>query len=155
VELSSDLVTEPAGRDFIMPRVSYAFFFTSAVCGLFGMVWGLWMGASQDHATFPAHAHLNLLGWLGLAMMGTFHALQGGARPRLAWINFALSSAGALLMPAGIALIVKGRPGAEPLAILGGVLALAGAATFLVAVVRGWIGAGEPVATSPAYAPAE
>jgi len=27
-----------------------------------GMIWGIVMGISQDHATLPAHAHLNLLG---------------------------------------------------------------------------------------------
>ena len=31
-----------------------------------GMIWGIVMAISQDHSTFPAHAHLNLLGWVSL-----------------------------------------------------------------------------------------
>jgi len=37
-----------------------------------GMIWGIVMGISQDHSTFPAHAHLNLLGWASLFLFGIY-----------------------------------------------------------------------------------
>ena len=38
---------------------------------LAGMVWGLQMAISEDHSAFPAHAHLNLLGWVSLFLFGS------------------------------------------------------------------------------------
>ena len=71
-----------------MPRLSLAFFSAAVVYGVIGMVWGGVMGAHNDFVTAPAHAHLNLLGWVGLALMGTFYALAGPRAPiRLGWIN--------------------------------------------------------------------
>lgn len=122
-----------------MPRVSYAFFTLAAACGLFGMFWGMYMGSTQNFATHPAHAHLNLVGWLSLAAMGTFYALDQAAASTLAWVNFGLSGAGAIVLPAGIAAIMLGHDAqGGPLAILGGVLAFAGMATFLASVAGGW-----------------
>jgi len=82
-----------------MPRVSSAFFTIAALCGLTGMVWGSYMGASGDHSLHPAHAHLNLLGWVTLSIMGGFYALPGAPKAgTLAWVNLVLSSLGAVLM---------------------------------------------------------
>ena len=123
-----------------MPRISFAFFTLSGLCGLGGMVWGLWMGANEQMATAPAHAHLNLLGWLGLAMMGGFHALARGRVPMpLAWTNFALSASGAIILPIGITRIMLGHVEAAPVAIVGGLLALLGLLTFLACIVAAWI----------------
>jgi len=84
-----------------MPRVSAAFFALGTVCVFFGMLWGMHMGASEDMTTMPAHAHLNLLGWVTMALYGTFYALtHASLKPRLAWTNFALSAIGiAILIP--------------------------------------------------------
>lgn len=84
-----------------MPRVSNAFFTVATLCGLAGMVWGSWMGISGDHSLHPAHAHLNLLGWVTLAIMGGFYALPGAPKAgTLAWVNLVLSALGAILMGA-------------------------------------------------------
>ncbi len=64
-----------------MPRVSLAFLLMGAVFGLLGMMWGAYMGVSQDFSA--RDAHLNLLGWATLSLMGTFYALAGVARPKL------------------------------------------------------------------------
>ncbi len=82
-----------------MPRVSTAFFTIAVLCGLTGMIWGSYMGATHDHAMMPAHAHLNLLGWVTLSIMGGFYALPGAPKAgTLAWVNFVLSTLGAVLM---------------------------------------------------------
>jgi len=40
-----------------------------------GMIWGIVMAISGDHAAMPAHAHLNLLGWVSLFLFGIFDHL--------------------------------------------------------------------------------
>jgi hypothetical protein len=83
----------------MLPRVSLAFFMFAALCGVTGMGWGIYMGIAQDHSSFPAHAHLNLLGWVTMSLMGGFYAL---AKERISgpmpWVNLWLSAAGVALM---------------------------------------------------------
>ena len=93
-----------------MPRVSAAFFAIGVVYLLMGMSWGMHMGASEDFAMAPAHAHLNLLGWVTMAIYGTFYALtQATLSPKLAWTNFALAAAGVAVMIPSLALYLAGQ----------------------------------------------
>lgn len=122
-----------------MPRISYAFFSLAALCGLTGMMWGIHMGATQDFLTHPAHAHLNLVGWVSLAIMGAFYALDRTAPRTLAWINFILSGLGAIILPIGILLITTGHEAQGGLgAIVGGSCAFLGMLVFVVVVLGGW-----------------
>ncbi|MGH6862581.1 MAG: hypothetical protein ACRECY_20245, partial [Phyllobacterium sp.] len=59
-----------------MPRVSQLFFKSATIFLLVGVVMGLQMGISGDHSAFPAHAHLNLLGWVSSAIFGIYYALN-------------------------------------------------------------------------------
>ena len=121
-----------------MPRVSLAFFTFAALCGLTGMAWGIYMGVTQDHSTFSAHAHLNLLGWVSAALMGGFYALAKDRAPRrLPWINFWLSSTGTVVMIPSIAGKIMGVEAAwVGIGIIIGSLAVfSGMASFLAAVV--------------------
>ena len=43
---------------------------------IMGMGWGIIMAISEDHTTMPAHAHLNLLGWVSLFLFGIFYHLH-------------------------------------------------------------------------------
>jgi len=127
-----------------MPCVSRAFFTLAVLCCLSGMLLGMRMGATQDFTMHPVHAHLNLVGWASLALMGTYYALDRLALGRLAWANFAFSGLGAIVLPAGIFLIASGHssPG-ETIAMLGGMLAMIGIALFLIVVLAGWRRTGE------------
>ena len=40
-----------------------------------GMALGLYMGVSGDHSLFPAHAHINVLGWVTLALYGIVYRI--------------------------------------------------------------------------------
>jgi hypothetical protein len=96
-------------KETTMPRVSLAFFGFAALCGAIGMAWGIYMGISQDHSTFSAHAHLNLLGWVTCALMGAFYALANGRVPRiLPWANFGLTITGPIFMIPALAAKIKG-----------------------------------------------
>jgi len=121
-----------------MPRVSLAFFIFAALCGLTGMGWGIYMGISQDHSTFSAHAHLNLLGWVSGAIMGAFYALAKHRAPqRLPWINFGLSSVGTVVMIPSVAGKIMG---VEAVWVgigitIGSLAVFCGMVSFLVSVV--------------------
>ena len=43
---------------------------------LAGMVWGLQMAISNDHAAFPANAPLNLLGFVSLFLFGFYYRMH-------------------------------------------------------------------------------
>lgn len=122
-----------------MPRVSLAFFTVAALCGLLGMIWGSYMGATQSFELSPAHAHLNLLGWVTLAIMGTFYVLAGErAAGKLAWVNFALSASGVLVMTPMLAHLLMGNTAIGPMMVIPEVLVIGGMLTFIASIVRAW-----------------
>ncbi|MDB5462863.1 MAG: conserved hypothetical signal peptide protein [Phenylobacterium sp.] len=120
-----------------MPRLPLAFFSAATLCALGGMTWGVIMAASNDHGMMTAHAHLNLMGWATLALMGGFYALTGKGG-RLGWINFALSASGVVVAIPSLALLLTGNKAAEAGATAGSLLALLGMLVFLVVVLSGW-----------------
>ena len=120
-----------------MPRVSSAFFTVAALCGLAGMIWGSYMGATPDHAMMPAHAHLNLLGWVTLSIMGGFYALPGSQPAVLAWVNFVLSSLGAILMAVLLPQVLTQQLDGKVM-MAAEVPAILGIICFLISVISGW-----------------
>lgn len=111
------------------------FFFIGAVFALAGMVWGIQMSASHDHLLSPAHGHLNLLGFVGMSVFGTYCALSpAAAGSRLAKVLFGLSVVSVVILVPGIAIAIKGQ--GETLAKLGSVLALLSMGVFGALVLR-------------------
>jgi cbb3-type cytochrome oxidase subunit 1 len=122
-----------------MPRVSAAFFFTGVVCVLIGMSYGMYMGAREDFTLAAAHAHLNLVGWVTMALYGTFYALtQDTMSKLLAWIHYAVSTLGVAVMIPALAMFLShaNNPEYVPIMVTGEVLTLAGMALFAVSVLR-------------------
>jgi hypothetical protein len=131
-----------------MPRVSKAFFLCAVVYGICGMSLGIFMGASEDHTLMPVHAHVNLLGWVSLAIMGTFYALVGDrAPPKLAWVNFALSNIGLLLVgPLLARLLLTGDKAVIPLMGIGEVALVLGMVVFAIVILKSTAKPSNPVA---------
>jgi hypothetical protein len=123
-----------------MPRVSAAFFVVGALLLLSGMILGEYMGANENFTLAPLHAHINLLGWVTLALYGTFYTLTKDTySPKLAWTNFALSSVGILAMIPVLTLLLTAPDGAKtygPLAGAAGGIALLGLLVFLISAFR-------------------
>jgi len=119
-----------------MSKISIAFFGSAVVYALTGMVLGMVMGASGDHSLAPVHAHINLLGWATLALMGAFYGLAGAQAPaRLAWINFAVSNLANLITLPLLAMLLKGNEAVIPVMSMGEVLLVVGMLIFGVAVL--------------------
>jgi hypothetical protein len=120
-----------------MPRVSAAFFSMTVVYLLIGMAWGEYMGATEDHSMFPAHAHLNLVGGVLSAIYGTFYALTPATlSPRLAWTNFVVSTVGIVIFIPALATILKGDVTYLPFDIAGELLSIVGLLIFGFSVAR-------------------
>ena len=98
---------------------------------LAGMVCGLQMAISGDHSAFPAHAHLNLLGFVALFLFGFYYRLN----PSIEENRFALPHvwiwiAATIIMAIGVGLVHTGHEGAEPIAALGSLILFADALLF-------------------------
>jgi hypothetical protein len=121
-----------------MPRISVWFFAVAVLYSLVGMGWGEHMAMSGDHNLYPAHAHLNLIGWVGMAIYGTFYALARETySPRLAWIQFAVSNIGVLVMiPLLARLLATNDDSLGPLVGIGVTLVIVGQLLFAWQVVR-------------------
>ena len=95
------------------------------------------MGANNDFLYAPVHAHINLIGWVTLALCGTFYTLTRDTySPRLAWITFGLIATGVLVMIPTLSLLLKTGDSATwgPLAGLAGGIVLLGMLTFAISV---------------------
>ncbi len=122
-----------------MPRVSAAFFAVGVIYVLGGMFWGMHMGESQNFVMAPAHAHLNLLGWVTMGLYGTFYALtQRTMSTKLAWINFAISALGVVVMIPFLALFLGSGndPKYVPGIVVGELLTVLGMLIFGASVAR-------------------
>jgi len=104
----------------------------AVLCAAIGMIIGLMMAASHNHAVMPAHAHLNLLGWVSLFLFSIFYKLHPVADTTLiAKIQVMVWTFGAVVMATGVGLIYTGRTIGEPLAGIGSIATLIGLALFI------------------------
>lgn len=86
-----------------------AIYFTLAV------LLGLGMGMSGDHKLLAVHAHLNLLGWVSMALIGLIYQhFPAAAQTRLARIQFWLHNLGLPIMMVALALLLLGHTQLEP-----------------------------------------
>jgi hypothetical protein len=127
-------------------------FRAAVIFAMLGMTWGIVMAISEDHAAMPAHAHLNLLGWVSLFLFGLFYRLHPALEAsRLALAQVALWIAATAILTTGVGLITAGQHAGDPIAGVGAFLALADMALF-AALVFGRHADAASAAISPAVA---
>jgi len=106
-------------------KASVLSFLAAVVFVTVGMIWGIVMAISQDHSAMPAHAHLNLLGWVSLFLFGIYYRLHPS-------LEYATSAAiqvwvwivGTIVLAIGVALVHTGHAGGDPIAALGSFIVL-------------------------------
>jgi hypothetical protein len=113
-------------------------FRVSVVLGLIGMGLGISMGIRQDFALVPAHAHLNLLGFVTLFLSALYYRTVPEAGASLvAKVQAATAIVGAIIFPIGIGCVVLGgRERFEPIVATGATIVFVGMALFAVIVFR-------------------
>jgi cbb3-type cytochrome oxidase subunit 1 len=108
---------------------------SAGLCVLAGMLWGIRMGITGDHLLASAHAHLNLVGWVTLALFGFYYRLTPAAcASRLARVHAVVAILGVLVLVPGIALAIQGGP--PGMAIAGALLSLLSMVLFLLSLFR-------------------
>jgi len=122
-----------------MKGVAFNFFATGAVFVTLGMIWGIVMAISGDHTFAGSHAHLNLVGWVTMALFGAYYALTpGAAGAGMAKIHFALFVLGVIVFIRGIALAIAEKT--EALAAIGSLIVLASMLVFVMTIFRHGLG---------------
>jgi hypothetical protein len=102
-----------------------------------GMAMGIGMAATQNHAIMPAHAHLNLLGWVSLFLFGIYYERRPSLdASRLARIQVVLWSLGTVLLTIAVAAIHLGYTAADPIAALASLVVLAAMVLFAYFIFR-------------------
>ena len=100
---------------------------------LVGTSLGVYMGMKEVFTLAPVHAHLNLLGWVSLALIGiVYHLYPAAGETRLARIHFWVHN---LVLPpfmAALALFLTGTAAAGPILGTFSVVMVAGFACFAV-----------------------
>ena len=98
---------------------------------LSGMLWGLQMAITDDHSAFPAHAHLNLLGFVALFLFGIFYRLNPKVEAnRLAFPQVWIWIVSTVVLTIGVGLVHTGHPAGEPFAVVGSLAIFADAIVF-------------------------
>src|SRR5260370_32835258 len=115
-------------------KASSLCFQAAVVCVVVGLIWGIQMAITEDHSAFPAHAHLNLLGWVSLVLIGIYYRLRPSLeRSKVALTQVWVWIAGTVILTIGVGLVHTGRPAGEPLAAGGSFIVLAAMLLF------GWL----------------
>ena len=118
-----------------MRGVALWFFVTAVLYVVAGMLFGIHMSVSQDHSLAPAHAHLNLIGWVSMGLFGLYyHVVPKAAQGLLPKIHFAVATLGLWLLIPGIVSAIQDN--GETLAKAGSLVTVASALLFLVIVIR-------------------
>jgi hypothetical protein len=100
-----------------------------------GVAFGIGMAASHDHAMFPVHAHINLLGWVSMAIFAAFYrAWPRAAAAKLARWHFWLYVPAHFVMMVALALLYTGMGAIEPLVAVASIVVALGVLCFAVLV---------------------
>lgn len=105
------MTTAATARTWVAP----AFLKLAVLYFVIGVLLGNYMGARSDFSLMPVHAHVNLLGWVSLALAGIVYSLypRSGAS-RLAVWHFWLANLSLPVMMIALALFLRATPGAGP-----------------------------------------
>ena len=118
-----------------MPHVSKLFFKTAIIFLMIGVAVGLQMAISGDHGVFPAHAHINLLGWVTSAIFGIYYALNPvKAQRRVAMVHYWVYTLGLIVMAPSLYFMLRGNPALEPVVAVGSLIVAAGVLLFAFVV---------------------
>ncbi len=104
----------------------------AAIYAVIGMAFGIHMGIKQDFTLMPAHAHLNVVGWLSITLYGLVLArFPAIAASRLARVQGVVAHLGLLIFVPGIAIAIISNHEMEIFAILGSLVVLLGGLLFV------------------------
>jgi hypothetical protein len=114
-----------------MANIDRWFLRVAVLYALLAMALGIAMGISEDHAQMPTHAHLNLVGWVSMAIYAlVYRQWPAAGQSKLALIHFWTANAGAILLNLGVYALMSGNTALAPVAIVGSLVTIAGMLLF-------------------------
>ena len=114
-----------------------------------GVTMGIVMGITQQFSLAPVHAHVNLLGWASLAIMGVIYRVYpAAAETRLARIHFWMHNGALPVFMLGLAAMLTGHERFH-------VLVDVGASAVFVAIVVFAVNIWRCVRPAPSAAPVQ
>jgi hypothetical protein len=115
-------------------RASTLSFQAAVVFLIAGMIWGIIMAISEDHSAMPAHAHLNLLGWVSLFLFGIYYRLHPSLEgAKSAIVQVWVWIIGTIILAIGVSLFYTGQ-------VIGGSIAAVGSFVVLFdTLLFGWL----------------
>jgi hypothetical protein len=100
---------------------------------ILGVCLGIWMGANENFALHPVHAHINLLGWATMALAGLIYTVFPAAgASKLAKVHFWLQNISLPIMMIALSMLLLGNPKVVPLLASAEMLAAAGIIVFAI-----------------------
>jgi cbb3-type cytochrome oxidase subunit 1 len=118
-----------------MRGLAHFCFSSAALYALIGMAGGIAMAASHDHSLVAAHAHLNLLGFVGFSIFGLYyHLVPSASASRLGRLHVVTASLGLWVLIPGVAMVNLGLT--EGPAIIGSLVTILAMFMFVGIVIR-------------------
>lgn len=119
--------------------LSVLFIRASVIYAIAGMALGIHMAATHDHGQMPTHAHLMLLGWVGMTIYAVFYRLwPEAADGLLPKIHAIVAHAGLIALIAALYIIYGGDVATgEPIASVSSMAVFANTVLFAFIVWRG------------------
>lgn len=118
-------------------RISTLLLRVSTILLLVGLCIGIGMAMKQDFRLMPAHAHLNLIGFVIMFIAGLYYRVVPAAETLgLAKWHAMLHIAASIIMPIGIASLILVSPSYEIIAVIGALIFLAAMSLFTIVVYR-------------------
>lgn len=115
--------------------ISNNFLRLGVLSALVGMTLGVWMGANENFALRPVHAHINLLGFASMMLFGLFYrAFPAAAKGLLPLAHFILSVLGFLILMPCLTLMMLQKPVFMPAMIASEIMLVGSMALFVVIV---------------------
>ena len=130
-----------------MKNIGNLFMRLAVVWFVAGVALGVAMAASHNHGMFPVHAHINLLGWVSMALFAAFYrSTPAAAASPLARWHFWAYVPGHFVMMVTLAMLYAGNAAVEPVLAIASVAVAAGVLLFAAVVWKHT--AGEPAAAA-------
>ncbi len=118
-------------------KASMLCFRAAVVLVVAGMIWGILMAATNDHSSLPAHAHLNLLGFVSLFLFGIYYHLHPALeRSRVAFTQVWVWIVGTIVLALGVGLVHSGYQIGDPIAAVASLVVLVDMLVFAWLVFR-------------------
>ena len=94
-----------------MANIDRWFLRIAVIYALVAMLLGITMGMREDFTQAPTHAHLNLVGWVSMALYAlVYRQCPAAAQSRLAMLHFWVANIGAVLLTVGVYTQMAGMP---------------------------------------------